>query len=111
MSRKKYAKLEKYSFRGTIWKSRGLGGWHFVTLPKSVSVKIRKNHGRDEEGWGRLKATAVINETEWTTAIWFDTKAESYLLPVKTSVRKAESLAIDSKISGTLILTKENSSW
>ncbi len=111
MNRKKYASIEKYNFRGTIWKSRGPGGWHFVTLPKSVSVKIRKSHGRDEEGWGRLKATAVINKTEWTTAIWFDSKAESYLLPIKTSVRKAEALTIDSKINGTLFLTKENSSW
>ena len=35
------------------------------------------------EGWGRLKATAKIGNSEWATAIWFDTKINTYLLPLK----------------------------
>jgi len=46
----------------------------------------------DEEGWGRLKATARIGGTEWKTAIWFDTQWDSYLLPLKAEVRKKEKI-------------------
>lgn len=86
------SKQKKYRFKGEVWKYKGHAGWHFVTLPKKLSVTIRKNHGFSEEGWGRLKAKAFTGDSEWQTAIWFDTKAESYLLPVKASVRKANGI-------------------
>lgn len=82
-----------YVFDGKLWKYKSNSGWHFVTLPKSLSKKIRKIHGSSEEGWGRLKTIARIGKTEWNTAIWFDSKFQSYLLPVKASIRKTESLA------------------
>ncbi|CAM1341723.1 conserved hypothetical protein [Tenacibaculum amylolyticum] len=51
-----------------------------------------------EEGWGRMKATATINSFLWETAIWFDTKQDTYLLPLKAEVRKKEKLAINDTI-------------
>ncbi len=81
-----------YSFRGKLWKNRGPGGWYFITLPKSVSNKIRKTHHVSEEGWGRLKTCATIGTTKWNTAIWYDTKAKSYLIPIKALIRKKESI-------------------
>ncbi|MDD4087237.1 MAG: DUF1905 domain-containing protein, partial [Bacteroidales bacterium] len=41
-----------------------------------------------EEGWGRLKATAEIGKSVWKTAIWFDTKHQTYILPLKAEIRK-----------------------
>ena len=41
-----------------------------------------------EEGWGRMKTTAKINGLKWKTSIWFDTKENNYLLPVKSEIRK-----------------------
>lgn len=83
----------KYQFTATIWQySQPKGGWYFISLPSVISNEIRENLKWQEEGWGRLKATAKINNTEWETAIWFDTKMRTYLLPLKASVRKTNNL-------------------
>lgn len=100
-------KNKKYSFNGKIWKYKGKSGWYFITLPKSLSQKIRRNHGFDEEGWGRLKTLAKIGGSEWNTAIWYDSKIKSYLLPVKSLIRKSEQIEKNSKVAGILVL--ENS--
>ena len=36
---------------------------------------------------GRFKTTVSFGNTEWRRAVWYDTKASSYLLPVKALVR------------------------
>ncbi len=92
---------QKISFKNELWMhgGPGSGGWCFVTVPELLSKKIRRSHSESEEGWGRLKIRAVIGETAWETAIWFDTKHAAYLLPVKAMVRKKEKLAIGSRVS------------
>lgn len=85
-------RIIKYQFQSKVWKYKGKGGWHFVTLPQILSNKIRKNHGPDEEGWGRLKTKAKIGKSEWNTAIWYDSKQNAYLLPVKSLVRRSEKI-------------------
>ncbi|MES2812746.1 MAG: DUF1905 domain-containing protein [Bacteroidota bacterium] len=80
--------LIQYNFSAKIWQYNGPNGWYFVSLPESISKEIRDNLKWQEEGWGRLKATAKINTQEWKTAIWFDTKANTYLLPLKAEIRK-----------------------
>ncbi|MFZ4715196.1 MAG: DUF1905 domain-containing protein [Bacteriovoracaceae bacterium] len=87
----------EYFFRGKLWKHNGPGGWCFITVPKVHSRKIRKIHISSEEGWGRLKTLAIIGESSWKTAIWFDTKADAYLLPVKSLIRKQEKLQVGTK--------------
>ena len=84
----------KYEFSATTWQYSSPGAWYFVSLPKGLSEEIRENFKWQEEGWGRLKATAKIGNSEWETAIWFDTKMNTYLLPLKSEIRKKENLEI-----------------
>lgn len=77
----------KYDFSAKIWQYDGPNGWYFVSLPQDVSKEIRENLKWQEEGWGRLKASAKIGDLEWKTAIWFDTKQSTYLLPLKAAIR------------------------
>ncbi len=93
-----------FAFRAKLWKYEGPAGWCFVTIPKSTAKRIRAIHQDSEEGWGRLKATVTIGESHWKTSIWFDTKADSYLLPIKVAIRKKESLAIGKFLNGRLVL-------
>ncbi|WP_428224494.1 DUF1905 domain-containing protein [Flavobacterium sp.] len=79
--------LIKYTFSATIWQYEGPNGWYFVSLPQDISKEIRDNLKWQEEGWGRLKASAQIGTYEWKTAVWFDTKQNTYLLPIKADVR------------------------
>ena len=74
-------------------------GWTFVSLPKELSLEIRNNFKWQEEGWGRMKVTAKIGSTEWQTAIWFDTKQDTYLLPLKAAVRKKEEVILDEDVN------------
>ena len=78
----------KYKFSGKIWKHSADGGWFFVSLPRSISKEIRDHLKWQEEGWGRMKAMASVNGHEWDTAIWFDKKKVTYLLPLKAEIRK-----------------------
>ncbi len=84
----------KYKFEAKPWRYNGPNGWYFISLPIDFSKEIRQNFKSEEEGWGRLKATAKIGETEWKTAIWFETKSNTYLLPLKAEVRKNEAIEL-----------------
>lgn len=84
----------KYVFSAKPWRYNGPNGWCFISLPIDFSKEIRENFKSEEEGWGRLKATAKIGETEWKTAIWFETKSNTYLLPLKAEVRKNEAIEL-----------------
>ena len=84
----------KYEFEAKPWRYNGPNGWYFISLPIDFSNEIRQNFKSEEEGWGRLKATAKIGETEWKTAIWFETKSNTYLLPLKAEVRKNEAIEL-----------------
>src|SRR5215203_1057755 len=88
----------KFEFEAVIWQNASPGGWYFITIPKSLSKEIRGYFKVEEQGWGRLKATAKIESIEWETAIWFDTKAGAYLLPLKSEIRKKEKLQAGKKV-------------
>ena len=94
----------RYRFSSTPWRYAGQSAWVFVTLPGKLSREIRKIFRPDEAGWGRLSVIANIRNTEWKTAIWFDTKANAYLLPLKASIRAKEDIRTGERIAVTLIL-------
>ncbi len=94
----------KYEFSAAIWQHSTSGGWHFVSLPLPLAKEIRENLQWQEEGWGRLKATAKIGDNQWATAIWFDTRNKTYLLPLKAEIRKKEKLQSGQNLLVTLWL-------
>ena len=87
-----------YTFSAKVWYSE----WYFVSLPQDVAGEIREKFQFLEEGWGRLKAVANIGASEWKTAIWFDTKRQTYLLPLKKEIRTKEKIGIDCDVTVTL---------
>jgi Domain of unknown function (DUF1905) len=89
----------KYKFKAKPWLYHGPSAWHFISLPFDMAAEIRENLKSEEEGWGRLKATAKIGETEWKTAIWVDTKLKTYVLPLKAEIRKFEHIEVGKLIT------------
>lgn len=89
----------KYEFTAAPWQYKAPGGWYFISVPEDISKEIRENLKWQEEGWGRLKITAEIGSTRWKTAIWFDTKRNTYLLPLKADVRKKEKIENEEDIN------------
>ena len=94
----------KYCFTNQIWQHQGKGGWVFVSLPKPITIEIRSISLPHEEGWGRLSVTAIIDELTWKTAIWFDTKRSTYLLPLKAEIRKKKKLEVKDVVTIHLVL-------
>ena len=88
----------QYKFIATPWQHTGPAGWYFVSLPKKLAKEIRNTFKPEEEGWGRLKTLAKIGSSEWKTAIWFDTKMNTYLLPLKAEIRKKEYVEIGKEV-------------
>lgn len=94
----------KYQFTSKCWEYPGKGAWIFVSLPEEISKEIREHFKSEEEGWGRLKVTAQIGKSEWKTAVWFDSKQKTYLLPLKAEVRKKENISINQEVSTTIYI-------
>ena len=69
-----------------------------------MATEIRLANQAFEEGWGRLRVTAKIGELRWKTAIWYDTKLDTYLLPLKTEIRKKGKLAVEDRVTVHLSL-------
>lgn len=94
----------KYQFSANLWRYKSEGGWYFITIPKNLSNEIRDNLQWQEEGWGRMKAIAEIEELSWNTSIWFDSKGKSYVLPIKSEIRKKLSLKVDDILVLTILV-------
>ena len=82
----------RYSFTAIPWRYDGPAAWVFVSLPLKLAAEIRQSLQQEEEGWGRLKVRARTGNSEWDTAIWFDTRRKTYLLPLKASIRSRENI-------------------
>jgi len=41
-------------------------------------------------------------DSNWNTAIWFDTKHHTYLLPIKSEIRKNEKIELNQMLEITL---------
>ncbi len=90
-----------FQFEAQLWKYSGKSGWHFLNIPTEISKEIRSMFKSEEEGWGRLKTKATIHTFSWDTSIWFSSKDNMYLLPVKSEIRKKAQLR-----TGDILLTR-----
>ncbi len=77
-------------FSGEIWYWQGPAPWYFVTVPAEQAADLKVISGAVTYGWGMIPATVRIGRTEFTTALW--PKDGLYVVPLKTSVRRAEHL-------------------
>ncbi len=96
----------RYEFISPMWKHTSTGSWYFISLPIDTSKEIREALQWQEEGWGRMKVVAEIGEIQWKTSIWFDTKMQRYLLPVKAEIRKKSNIKCDQDITLSLMHKK-----
>lgn len=95
-----------YRFRARLWLYPGQAGWHFVALPHDVADEIDELTTPTRRGFGSVRVKAMIGATTWHTSIFPDTKAESYVLPVKKPVRLSEGLTAEDWVDVTLCLAE-----
>lgn len=78
-------------FKGTLWHWKGPAPWYFVTVPPEECQMLREQSGIVSYGWGMIPVDAGIGGSNWPTSLF--PQDESYVVPVKAAVRKAEGLA------------------
>jgi hypothetical protein len=77
-------------FDGEIWFWRGPAPWYFVTVPEKHSRDLKVISGLVTYGWGMIPVNVRIGNTWWKTSLF--PKDGRYIVPIKSSVRKAEDL-------------------
>ncbi len=84
------AEVLELTFDGEIWFWRGPAPFFFVTVPAHATAAIRALAPVVSYGWGMIPVSVRIGASEWTTAMF--PKDGRYVLPIKTSIRRAEGL-------------------
>jgi Domain of unknown function (DUF1905) len=96
-----------------LWTSdKAPASWHFLSIKgdianeiKAQAVMARLEMGlAKKRGWGSVKVEATIGETVWQTSIFPGNGDDTYLLPVKAAVRKAEGIVVGDQVTVTLEL-------
>jgi Domain of unknown function (DUF1905) len=82
-----------FEFSAPLWRWQGDAAWHFVTLPHDAADDIDELSATTRRGFGSVRVEVTVGSTSWRTSVFPDTAAQSYVLPVKRSVRDAEGLA------------------
>ena len=80
----------KISIKEKVWIWPGVAGWHFVNVPREIYEKIR--NGGPKKRVGFVPIMAKLGKTSWKTSLFPHTKDQTYLLAIKKSVRKKESV-------------------
>lgn len=94
-----------------IWTTdKAPASWHFLTIDGEVAEAIhalalmrRLESGR-RRGWGAMKVSATIGDTNWETSIFPANDVQGWMLPVKAAVRKAEGLVTGDTVEVTVTL-------
>jgi hypothetical protein len=79
-----------FLINGEIWRWPGDGGWHFLTINKKTSEKIRSVGS--PYGAGFIKIKASIQKSNWETALFPNSKEKTYMISIKKKVREQENL-------------------
>ncbi len=79
-----------FLIKGEIWRWPGDGGWHFLTVDKKNSEKIRIIG--NPYGAGFIKTKVSIGKSVWETALFPNKKEKTYLISIKKKIRGQENL-------------------
>jgi len=96
----------------SCWTGGKSGAWYFLTVAGDAAhaiaghalirrLELGHGHGR---GFGSVRVEAQIGESRWHTSVFPSKGQESWMLPVKAAIRKAESLETDASIECALTL-------
>jgi len=93
-----------FEFEGPVIEWRGPAPYYFVRIPDEESADI-KFAAKGMEYWGQVPVVVLINDTEFTTALF--PKDGQYLLPLKDKVRKSAGIELDEVLTVALSVGRE----
>lgn len=98
---------KQYKLKGKMWLwNFEKGSWHFFTIPAEIANEIhfeQKLHNLGtRRGFGSVKCRVTIGKTIFETSIFPNSSDKTFVLPIKSAVRKSENLNIDTQIELTI---------
>ncbi len=94
--------MAKYKVTSKVVPYPGMAAWYFAYLDKKQAETIRKKHQTKKRGFGSIRVKVTLGKTKWNTSIFPDKHSGSYVLPLKSAVRRAEGVDAGDSISFTL---------
>ena len=91
-------------FAGEIVEWRGPAPFYFVPLPPDEADLIDEVKA-DVAYWGVIPVTAWLGETSFTTAMF--PREETYVLPLKDAVRRAEGVGLGDVVEVRLTVGRD----
>ena len=79
-----------YEVTTEVLRYPGITGWHYVTLPTDIVEDIRGRFGNSARAFGSLAVSVEVGHSTWSTSLFYDNNTDSYLLPLKSNIRKQE---------------------
>lgn len=82
----------EFTARLWVWDARRTDRWTFVSLPTDVADEVLERGAGVARGFGSLRVRVSVGTSVWTTSIFPDDKAGTFVLPVKKAVRAAQGI-------------------
>jgi hypothetical protein len=92
------AETTHWRFAAPLWKHPGNAAWHFVTLPFEVTDEIDEIAASARKGFGSVRVDVQIGASAWSTSLFPDSAAKSFVLPVKRAIRTAERIVAGDRV-------------
>ncbi|WP_395612656.1 DUF1905 domain-containing protein [Allosphingosinicella sp.] len=95
--------LAEIAFTGEIIHWRGPAPFLFVPVPSEHVAEIRYAAKLASYGWGCVPVQAQIGGTDFTSSLF--PRADTYMLPVKVAVQRAEKLGLGDRVAVQIRIT------
>lgn len=92
--------LARIAFSGEVVEWRGPAPFLFVPVPEDHGAELRFAAREASYGWGCVPVTARIGETDFVTSLFL--RGETYFLPVKVAVQRAEQVSIGDRVNAAI---------
>ncbi len=60
--------------------------------------------GAKLNAFGSLRVTAAIGDISWKSSLFFDSKANAFLLPVKAEVRRKAGVSVGDEVNVAVVI-------
>lgn len=81
-----------WTFTAELFRWQGDGAWFFVRVPQETSDDVRDSLTGPPGGFGSVRVDVTLGGSTWSTSLFPEKAAGSYVLPVKKQIRTAEGL-------------------
>ena len=87
------------SFKGSVQKFPGDGGWMYVAVPKKHKTYLQQQR----RTWGMYPITTHVGKTSWQTKLMMK-KGGDFFVALKVAIRNKEKIAVGDSVTVSIKL-------